>query len=87
MYYSGDVWRSDGSVASKPNMMTNVPWDGSYPWRIGGVSAKFPNGDTFKVNINPSLSDPSWAGLCTPYLQRSSIDLLFLPQGQIISTR
>jgi hypothetical protein len=62
MYYSGDVWRSDGSVASKPNMMVNVPWDGSYPWRTGGVSAKLPNGDTFKVTINPALSDPSWAG-------------------------
>ncbi|RDL34708.1 uncharacterized protein BP5553_07836 [Venustampulla echinocandica] len=62
MYYSGDVWRSDGSVASKPNMMVNVPWDGSYPWRGSGVSATFPNGDTFKVTINPGLSDPSWAG-------------------------
>ena len=62
MYYSGDVWRSDGSVANKPNMMVNVPWDGSYPWRYSGVSAKFPNGDTFKVNINPDIHDPLWAG-------------------------
>jgi len=62
MYYAGDVWRSDGTVISKPNMMVNVPWDGSYPWRSSSVSAKFPNGDTFKVTINPGFKDPAWAG-------------------------
>jgi hypothetical protein len=46
-------------------MIVNVPWDGSYPWRSSGVSAKFSNGDTFKVTINPAIKDPGWAGVAT----------------------
>jgi hypothetical protein len=65
IYYSGDIWRQDGAVISKPNMMVNVPWDGSYPWRSSGVSAKLPNGDTVKAIIAPAVKDPTWAGYAT----------------------
>jgi hypothetical protein len=65
IYYSGDIWGADGSVISKPNMMVNIPWDDSYPWRLSGVSAKLPNGDIFTVKINPSIKDPFWAGIAT----------------------
>jgi hypothetical protein len=61
MYYSGDVWNPDGS-ANRPTMMVNVPWDGSYPWRNGGVSAVTPNGDKFTALISPKATDPSVAG-------------------------
>jgi hypothetical protein len=46
-------------------MIVNVPWDGSYPWRLSGVSAKFSNGDRFTATINPAVKDPSSAGLAT----------------------
>ena len=45
-----------------PDMMVNVPWDGSYPWRSSGVKATFPNGDTFSVYLNPAIADPGVAG-------------------------
>ncbi|KAL2071865.1 hypothetical protein VTL71DRAFT_13100 [Oculimacula yallundae] len=41
----------------RPEMIANVPWDGSYPWRGSGASAKFPNGDTFTAWINPAIKD------------------------------
>src|SRR5690349_3539363 len=41
----------------QPAMIVNVPWDGSYPWRKSGVSARFPNGVTFQVVIDPDVRD------------------------------
>ncbi|KAK0618982.1 hypothetical protein B0T14DRAFT_495837 [Immersiella caudata] len=46
----------DGNTV-QPEMIVNVPWDGSYPWRNSGVSAHFPNGDTFQVFIDPDTKD------------------------------
>ncbi|CZT41183.1 uncharacterized protein RSE6_00896 [Rhynchosporium secalis] len=43
----------------QPEMIANVAWDGSYPWRRGGVTTKFPNGDSFSVWLNPDIKD--WA--------------------------
>jgi hypothetical protein len=56
-YFTGSPWVG-GSKWAQPMMMANVPWDGSYPWRPSGVSAKFPNGDIFTVQINkPNTPD------------------------------
>ncbi|KAH6954152.1 hypothetical protein DER45DRAFT_569934 [Fusarium avenaceum] len=57
-YYSGSYADGNGKWIH-PDMIANVPWDGSYPWRRGGVATKFPNGDTFQVWINPDIRD--WA--------------------------
>ncbi|KAL6706042.1 hypothetical protein ACN47E_006144 [Coniothyrium glycines] len=56
MYYSGPAWGA-------PKYMNNVPWDGSYPWRIDGVSQTLPNGDRWTVVINNEAGDPNFAGL------------------------
>ncbi|OBT39748.1 hypothetical protein VE00_10501 [Pseudogymnoascus sp. WSF 3629] len=58
MYYSAEAWGA-------PQYMTNVPWDGSYPWRLTGVKRTLPNGDKWDVYINPSVKDPYLAGLAT----------------------
>ncbi|OAK96605.1 hypothetical protein IQ06DRAFT_296642 [Phaeosphaeriaceae sp. SRC1lsM3a] len=69
LYYRGRPWdRNQNPVA--PDMNVNVPWDGSYPWRLSGVSAKFPNGDVFSVHIDPAVRDldikkNNWAGSAT----------------------
>ncbi|KAF2436437.1 hypothetical protein EJ08DRAFT_146991 [Tothia fuscella] len=56
-YFTGWPWAT-GSVWAKPMMVANVAWDGSYPWRPSGVSAKFPNGDIFTAQINkPNVAD------------------------------
>lgn len=56
-YFTGWPWVGDSKWA-KPMMVANVPWDGSYPWRPSGVSAKFPNGDIFTAQINkPNAPD------------------------------
>ncbi|KAF1991371.1 hypothetical protein K402DRAFT_388783 [Aulographum hederae CBS 113979] len=62
IYYSGDVWNSDGST-NRPTMMANVPWDGSYPWRKDGLFVNMPNGDRLNVVVDPQFPDPSIAGL------------------------
>lgn len=56
MYYSAEAWGA-------PQYMTNVPWDGSYPWRSSGVTRTLPNGDKWEVYIYPSIKDPHLAGL------------------------
>ena len=49
-YYSGSYNPGGGNTKwIQPDMIANVPWDGSYPWRGSGVATKFPNGDTFQV--------------------------------------
>ncbi|KAH6957762.1 hypothetical protein BKA56DRAFT_601391 [Ilyonectria sp. MPI-CAGE-AT-0026] len=59
-YYSGSYNPGGGNTKwVQPDMIANVPWDGSYPWRRSGVATKFPNGDTFQVWINPDIKD--WA--------------------------
>jgi hypothetical protein len=58
MYYSGAAWGA-------PTYMANVPWDGSYPWRLEGVTRTLPNGDTWSVYIYPSVKDPGAAGVAT----------------------
>ncbi|KAF6812293.1 hypothetical protein CPLU01_14929 [Colletotrichum plurivorum] len=40
-----------------PDMIANVPWDGSYPWRNSGVDVKLPNNDRFHIWINPAIKD------------------------------
>ncbi|KFA67843.1 hypothetical protein S40285_09036 [Stachybotrys chlorohalonatus IBT 40285] len=55
MYYSGEAWGA-------PTYMSNVPWDGSYPWRGSGVTQTLPNGDTWTVLINNAVGDPNLAG-------------------------
>lgn len=64
MYYPGDVWTIDGTP-NRPTMITNIPWDGSYPWRLAGTKAKTPNGDNFNIVINPTVPDGGWAGYAT----------------------
>ena len=57
-YYSKG--RNPAGGANKwvqPEMIAQVPWDGSYPWRPQGVKTKFPNGDVFQVWINPAIKD------------------------------
>ncbi|KAG4439980.1 hypothetical protein IFR05_004554 [Cadophora sp. M221] len=59
-YYPGSYNPGGGNTKwVQPEMIANVPWDGSYPWRRGGVTTKFPNGDSFSVWINPDIKD--WA--------------------------
>ncbi|KAL0934819.1 uncharacterized protein CTRU02_209410 [Colletotrichum truncatum] len=58
-YYPGGRSPSGGSDWLQPEMIAEVPWDGSYPWRTSGVSVKFPNNDVFKIWIDPSVKD--WA--------------------------
>lgn len=55
MYYDGPAWGA-------PKYMANVPWDGSYPWRINGPSVVLPNGDKWTVTINNNLGDPNLSG-------------------------
>jgi hypothetical protein len=55
MYYSDAAWGA-------PKYMSNVPWDGSYPWRASGVSQTLPNGDKWSVYINNDAGDPNLAG-------------------------
>jgi hypothetical protein len=62
-YYAGDLFvKGDTSKFSPPTMRTEVPWDGSYPWRSSGVSAKFPNGDIFLVRIEDTSSKDNMFG-------------------------
>lgn len=61
-YYKASAWSEDGANTYPPDMDVYVPWDGSYPWRVSGVEADFPNGDHFKVEIGPSYKDPEPAG-------------------------
>ncbi|KAI9147010.1 Ankyrin repeat domain-containing protein [Paramyrothecium foliicola] len=56
MYYSGAAWGT-------PNWMSEVPWDGSYPWRVSGVAATLPNGDYWFVSIKNDAGDPNHAGV------------------------
>ena len=56
MYYAGNPWNEKNNFVS-PQMMVDVPWDGSYPWRTTGVSSKMPNGDVFTVIIDPAIPD------------------------------
>lgn len=66
IYYSSAVWPDPSSnAANSPAFMVNVPWDGSYPWRSGGVSATTPNGDIWRVTIDPSVADIGTAGSAT----------------------
>lgn len=52
---SGDTNGKDHWV--KPDMVADVPWDGSYPWRNSGVEVRLPNDDRFFVRINPDVKD------------------------------
>lgn len=61
-YYKGKVWSDDGGNTNQPDMEANIPWDGSYPWRLSTVETNFPNGDHFKVWIDPVYKDPQVAG-------------------------
>lgn len=57
-YYSAGHSPAGGNNPwARPEMIANVPWDGSYPWRPQGVKTKFPNGDVFEVWINPAIKD------------------------------
>ena len=56
MYYKGNPWDSKNNWI-RADMVAEVPKDGSYPWRTTGVSAKFINGDTFTVRIDPAIRD------------------------------
>lgn len=59
-YYSaGRSPKGGNNPWVNPDMIANVPWDGSYPWRPQGAKATFPNGDVFEVWINPAIKD--WA--------------------------
>lgn len=58
MYYSDKAW-------GIPNWVEEVPWDGSYTWRKGGVKQKLPNGDECAVVIDDGISDPAAAGWAT----------------------
>ncbi|CAO2658261.1 Nn.00g059840.m01.CDS01 [Neocucurbitaria sp. VM-36] len=51
-YFEGDAWYGGGVGYNPPTSSAEVPWDGSYPWRPSGVSAKFENGDIFLVRIS-----------------------------------
>jgi hypothetical protein len=51
-YFEGNCWVGGGKGWKAPTMSVDVPWDGSYPWRPSGVSAKFENGDVFFARIN-----------------------------------
>jgi hypothetical protein len=54
-------------------MMTDVPWDGSYPWRKSALKRTMPNGDEFTTVIDPSVpdSDTQIAGLAGLGLNRT----------------
>ncbi|KAJ0132023.1 Transposase [Fusarium oxysporum f. sp. albedinis] len=57
-YYAGTYNPGGGDTKwVQPDMIANVPWDGSYPWRSSGVATTFSNGDTFQVAINPAIKD------------------------------
>ncbi|KNB20614.1 protein arginine N-methyltransferase 1 [Fusarium oxysporum f. sp. lycopersici 4287] len=57
-YYAGSYNPGGGDTKwVQPDMIANVPWDGSYPWRSSGVATTFSNGDTFQVAINPAIKD------------------------------
>ncbi|KAI4143902.1 MAG: hypothetical protein L6R39_004395 [Caloplaca ligustica] len=56
MYYAGNPWDGKNNWI-RPDMMVDVPWDGSYPWRTTGVSSKMPNADIFTVIIDPAIPD------------------------------
>ncbi|KAJ5890504.1 uncharacterized protein N7473_006732 [Penicillium subrubescens] len=53
--------------------MTDVPWDGSYPWRKSALKRTMPNGDEFTTVIDPSVpdSDTQIAGLAGLGLNRT----------------
>lgn len=69
MYYPTAPWASPGTRGKwvTPQMMTDVPWDGSYPWRKSGLKRTMPNGDEFTIVIDPSIpdSDTQAAGLAS----------------------
>ncbi|KAJ5899516.1 hypothetical protein N7495_004260 [Penicillium taxi] len=69
MYYHAGPWDAQGTRGKwvTPDMMIDVPWDGSYPWRKNGVKRKMPNGDEFNIVIDPSIPDSNMrlAGLAT----------------------
>lgn len=56
MYYKGNPWNGK-NIWIRPDMMAEVPWDGSYPWRTTGVSSRMSNGDIFTVKIDPAIPD------------------------------
>src|SRR5690348_4261824 len=56
-YYPNGYNPSNSATWIQPEMIANVPWDGSYPWRGSGVKTRFPNGDEFQVWINPAIKD------------------------------
>ena len=56
LYYKGNPWDGKNNWVH-PDMVAEVPWDGSYPWRTNGVSSKMPNGDVFTVWIDPAIPD------------------------------
>lgn len=62
LYYKGAVWSADGANTYAPDMDVNIPWDGSYPWRVSAVEADFPNGDHFSAWVDPQYKDPETAG-------------------------
>lgn len=52
MYYNGTVWTDESmSSASRPDMVQEVPWDGSYSWRSLSVTVPMPNDDKFWIWI------------------------------------
>ncbi|KAJ5224789.1 uncharacterized protein N7469_008292 [Penicillium citrinum] len=59
MYYPTAPWASLGTRGKWVTLetMTDVPWGGSYPWRLTGVTRKMPNGDDFTVVVDPSVPD------------------------------
>lgn len=69
MFYYNNAhwdWSVDSTPFFPPTSRSEVPWDGSYPWRPSGVSAKFANGDTFLVSIhNPGGKDNMLANVGT----------------------
>jgi len=63
----------------KPDMVVEVPWDGSYPWRDEGVDARFPNGDLFHFVIHPRVTDELWKtkGRYSGWAQHTYNEVLF----------
>lgn len=63
VYYPGEVWKdAKETQANDWTIYGQVPWDGSYPWRESGVTAKIANGDVITVSIYPNVNDPARAG-------------------------
>jgi len=71
MYYKGAVWTDEAmSATNRPDMVKEVPWDGSYPWRPATISVPMPNGDKFVIQVTkPNTADGSTiaGGMTTTY--------------------